>query len=128
MDTSLHDLMDTVESIEFDAQMSVFSGFNSFLRALNENSTITQIKQLLANSRPKYAKIVLRVIDLLAESTDPQFAHPNDVAIASYLYVLSSSKEFSVLAAEKVLLVSNFMWAKRLAETILANRMVVSQP
>jgi hypothetical protein len=121
MNTSLHDLMNTVESIEFDANMSVFSGFNSFLRALSKNETIIQLKQLLVES-PIEHEILAHLINLLGEDVDPQFAHPKDVPIAAYLYVLSFSKEFPLLAIEKVLQTPNLTWAKRLAETMMANQ------
>jgi hypothetical protein len=39
--------MNTVESVTFDAQMSVFSGFNSFLSALREDETIKQRQQVV---------------------------------------------------------------------------------
>jgi len=127
MNASLHDLMNTVESIEFDAQMSVFSGFRSFLKTLGEDKTVKELQHRAAQSHDEDTVILNRLTALLEKVADPQYAHPMDVTIAAYLYALSSSKEFSGLASEKVLQIANLMWAKQLAETILANQMIVSQ-
>ena len=122
MGNSIHDLMNTVESVTFDAQMSIFSGFNSFLRALREDETIKQLQQILIASPNESNHILTRLIALLEEIDDLRYAHPKDVQIASYLYVLSLGKEFPLSVTEKVLQTPNLMWAKRFAEMMSANQ------
>ena len=85
MNASLHDLMNTVESIEFDAQMSVFSGFRSFLKALTEDKTVKELQHSIVKSHDEEIIILNRLTALLEELADPQYAHPKDVAIAAYL-------------------------------------------
>jgi len=126
MHTSLSDLTTVIESIEFGANLRVFSGFNSFYGALRENHTINQLQQLLADYPAENEQLLLRLKTLLAQNDEPRYAHPHDVPIASYLFVLSnvSHNELAIEAAKKVLATANLIWAKRLAEIVLAEQTV----
>ena len=46
--TSLSDLQIYLESVEFDAQMQVFSGFKTFYSALEASEAIAQFVQVIA--------------------------------------------------------------------------------
>ncbi len=129
MNTSLHDLISVIESVKFDANMSVFSGFNSFHRALAGDQTIQDIRQLLIDSPSANEQILARLVSLLEEKTNPQFEHPHDITIASYLFALSASLNnvIAIEVAKKILATSNLIWAKRLAEIVLANQTATTE-
>lgn len=124
MNTSLHDLINVIESVKFDANMSVFSGFNSFHRAVGGDQTIQGLSQLLIDFPTASEQLSERLVSLLERDVQPEYEHPYDIAIASYLFALSASSNnvMTIEAAKKILATSNLIWAKRLAEIVLANQ------
>lgn len=126
MNTSLHDLINVIESVKFDTNMSVFSGFNSFHRALAGDQTIQQLRQLLMDSPNTNEQLLNHLTSLLEMDSDLRYEHPFDIAIASYLFVLSNNVG-AVGVAKRILSIPNLVWAKRLAEIVLANQTATTE-
>lgn len=129
MITSLHELINIIESVNFDANMSVFSGFNSFHRALAGNQTIQELREVLIDFPNTVEELYDHFITLIQQDTQSQYEHPHDIAISSYLFALSTSSNNGVAleAAKEIMLIPNLIWAKRLAEIVIANETATLQ-
>ncbi|MBI1278595.1 MAG: hypothetical protein GC179_10760 [Anaerolineaceae bacterium] len=129
MITSLHELINIIESVNFDANMSVFSGFNSFHRALVGNQTIQELREVLTDFPNAAEELYDHFISLIQQDTQSQYEHPHDIAISSYLFALSTSSNngMALEAAKEITLIPNLIWAKRLAEIILANQTATAE-
>lgn len=116
---SLPDLMDKIESVEFDAAMNVFSGLQSFLMALHEEAAIQEMISVLLSSATNRQTVFNRLRTLLGENDEPQYAHPHDVALSGYLYVLQQTDlELAAKAAKQMAKRNDLSWSQRLAQTI----------
>jgi hypothetical protein len=74
-------LFEEIESLEFETDVNMCSGFNSFIRNLEKNSAFQRLKEI-----PK-EEIKKRVNRILAANIDRRFQHPLDTAITAYCYV-----------------------------------------
>jgi hypothetical protein len=83
-------LFEEIESLEFETDVNMCSGFNSFIRNLEKNSAFQRLKEI-----PK-EEIKKRVNRILAANIDRRFQHPLDTAIAAYYYVCPEAKEIIV--------------------------------
>jgi hypothetical protein len=116
----LDNLFNTIESSEFDANINILSGFSTMLRALENDDVLMQLVVELSESSDNKRRVFERLLKLLPENPHPEYAHPHDVAVAAYLYVLNQADvELGHLAAEKVVNTPTLWWARRLAKHIL---------
>jgi hypothetical protein len=117
---NLDNLLNTIESSEFDANINILSGFNTMLRAMENDDVLNQLIVELRESPDKKRRVFERLLELLPQNPHPQYAHPRDVAVAAYLYSLQQiDGELGHRAAEHVLQTPRFWWAGRLAQYIL---------
>jgi hypothetical protein len=72
---------DAVESVAFEADMNIFSGVRSFMRALADDARVVALSAVPPSA---LRERVLALCDL----TDPPHAHPHDAALAAYLFAL----------------------------------------
>lgn len=118
-----------IESPEFDANMSVFSGFNSFHRALAQNQTVQNLRHLIVEVPNANERLLERLVELVEKDSQSTFQHTYDVAIAAYLYAISESSNIgrAIESATNILTVPNLDWARRLAEIVLENQTATLQ-
>jgi hypothetical protein len=117
---SLNDFFDIIESSEFDANINILSGFNTMLRAMENDETIKKLVDKLHNSPAENRLVFQRLQELLPQNPHPEYAHPYDVALAGYLYALNQvDTNIGNQAANQVLSTPKLWWSRRLARHIL---------
>ncbi len=120
---NLNDLFNTIESSEFDANINILSGFNTMLRAMENDDVLKQLVVELSESSDNKRRIFQRLLELLPQNPNPEYAHPRDVALAAYLYVLHQvDRHLAHQAAERIRQIPGLWWARRLAQHILETR------
>ena len=129
MNMSLLDLQNYIESVEYDAKMSVFSGFNSFLSAVQEEPIIHHLITILSEDDSARQAVFQHFLYLLPLNSDLGYAHPYDIALSSYLYALEQTDTaLASEAAKAVVQRKDLSWSRRLAQTIQENHKVNSGP
>lgn len=116
---NLHDLIEYIESIRFDVELSLASGFSVVQMILEEHETLRALVNVLRDNPQDAQRILNRIEKLLSDNPEPEFAHPHDSALTGYLYALNQvNSDLAQMAIEKILQTSNLWWARRLAEHI----------
>lgn len=112
---SLNEYFAEIESFEFGAQFSVFSGFRLVLLDLEENETLRELIRELRSDPEKQIVLAKRIQFLLQNRQDfDQIAF--DGTLASYIYSLRESDlEKGFLASKDVLNAPDLWWAAKLA-------------
>ena len=112
---ALRKYRDLIETFEFGAQFSIFSGFRLVLAAMDENETLQQLIGELHSGQEIRNALFQRVRDLLQSgSADSQMAF--DGIISAYLYCLwKSDLESGYLASTEVLKTPDLWWSAKLA-------------
>jgi hypothetical protein len=105
-----------IESLEFEANLSVVSSLTIFRMVLQEDHTVTELIETLQKKPAKIREVFDRLMLLMEKESNPILLHPHDIAISTYLYVLSAV-DIAVAStlAIKVLDAPNLWWSKRLA-------------
>jgi hypothetical protein len=119
--SSIYDLLNQIEGIEFDANMSVFSGFASFVSALDDDPLVKQLQIRIQTSVEDQHTVQERIRTLLDADIEPDYAHPHDIALATYLYTLYQTDPALVRAFLESMASSRpLSWSRWLAEHILS--------
>ncbi len=112
-------LVAEVENIAPD--LNVISGFNAFVDAVSHIPVVELLIDALKHS-PTNGEIVLqRLLALSDQGSDGSYAHPNDPAIAVFLYILwqvDHKRAFEV--ASRFAQTAQLWWSRRLANHIIA--------
>ena len=112
---TLRNYRDLIETFEFGAQFSIFSGFRLVLAAMDENETLQQLIGELRSSKI-WRKALLNLVKaiLRSESNDSQIAF--DGCIAAYLYCLwKADLSFGYATSNEVLNTRDLWWSAKLA-------------
>lgn len=118
----LLELMQNIESSKFSAHLNVVSGFSVLQLALKHDETLRAAIEELQKSPQGKKQILDRLIELLDLNDHPEYAHPYDAAITSYLYVLSQTdNELADQAIEHILQTPRLWWASKLAKYLQEN-------
>ena len=116
---NLHDLTEHIESVRFDVELSLASGFSVLRMILEEHETLRALVNMLRDNPQDSQRILSRIEKLLSDNPKPEFAHPHDSALTGYLYALNQvNSDLAQTAIEKILQTPNLWWARRLAEHI----------
>ncbi len=117
MSISTSELLDWVESTEFDAEMSALSSYRSFLAALVSDATVLELLHQLRGSSSLQIRVLERLQAFVdAEKTAGQ-ARFADVPIATYLYVLGeTTPQKARKLAQQVALLPTLWWSQQLAD------------
>jgi hypothetical protein len=127
MTMNLSKVFEKIESVRFAIDFTVISGFNIFQIALEENKTLRQLVSALKRKPGHKDRVLERLIALLQADHAREFQHPNDVALAAYLFVLyKADTAMAYSVAEMLLGYQNLWWARRLAEHIVGTTKTVS--
>lgn len=118
---SLDRFFQKIETIEFQVQYSIFSGFNLVLSAMAEDELLRHLMELLAQGDDKqYIRDVAERIELLLQEYDIDGDMPFDESVAAYLYCLWKVDPAAALeASETVLDAGGQWWSVQLAMHIL---------
>ncbi len=117
---SLDKVLEEIESLDFTTRLSILSGFSTVLLTLKNDQTIAQLISKLATSEENRQKVFQRILELLPQNPQPEYAHPLDENLTGYLFALNEvDAHLAQESAEKVFETPNLFWARRLAKHIL---------
>ena len=110
-----HKYFDTIESLEFQVQFSILSGFRSVREAMSEDKTLTQLIKHLDSQPRRVGEIQTRIdhlLDRIESFTDISI----DESIAAYLFCLQRVDPFAALdASNRILETGGLWWSVQLA-------------
>lgn len=86
----LKELIDLVESIEFDVYVGLCSSTKLMRKALDEHPEVMKLAEL-CKDRAVAIFILGHMLDLTTRQFDTQYRNPLDSAITTYLYCLTTS-------------------------------------
>lgn len=112
----MNDFVAAIESLQFDAEMNIFSGFQSFVDAAREHPAY--LSMLTALDSPATAEQVKTRLNALLPC-DPQFANPKDASIAIYLLGLWDTGYNIVDLAKVMSKDRNLFWSQKIARDIV---------
>lgn len=108
---SLDKFFREIETIEFQIQYSIFSGFNLVLSAMSEDELLRQLMDVLGQDGDKqYVKDVADRIELLLREYDIDGDMPIDESVAAYLFCLWKVDPATALEASKTVLDAGGQW------------------
>ena len=108
---SLTRFFQEIETIEFQVQYSIFSGFNLVLSAMSDDDLLRQLIRVLGQAGDKpYIKDVAARIQLLHQEYEFGISMPIDESIAAYLYCLSKVDPATALEASRSILEAGGQW------------------
>jgi hypothetical protein len=114
----LKELFTAIESPRFSAEMNVVSGFGSFMRALSSHPQVRQLGEAL-DSPKALGDLFNRLLEVMGREFDTRYENPWDVALATYLLLLSTrSTTLTLLAAAKIKECPQGWWARKLADRV----------
>lgn len=118
---SLDKYIREIETIEFQVQYSIFSGFNLVLSAMSEDPLLLQLIDLLGqDSGKQYVRDVVERIELLLQEYKSVGNMPIDESVAAYLYCLWEVDPPTALEASRIILdAGGQWWSVQLAMRIL---------
>ena len=112
--------LEEIQSVEFDANLNVVSGTNSFFRAVAQEPAVIEAYQELRNSGELREEILGRIYDLAVQEIDPRYANPNDTPLAVFLWLTYfGAGDLARIAADRVDHAPQCWYASKLAKRIL---------
>ncbi len=100
------------------AELIIASGFQAFRLFMEENEKVQELNTL-SFAHGAAVEIYNRILDIAGMDFDREYRHPQDVALATYLSVLSARNQFlAQKAAEAVRSVENTRWSHLMVEGI----------
>jgi hypothetical protein len=120
----LQEIVEHIQSIEFQANFSVLSGFRSLVAAFAVDETLKALCTLLKGNLASQAIILQQIQKLLADYEEGHL-HKHDIAVAAYLYVLEQVADLEALAqiTKAVQSTDNFWWARKMADQISTEKL-----
>ena len=107
-----NEYFEEMETIEFQVQFSVLSGFQSLLRAFSRDSTVMRLIAKLLDDQGQTHEIYERITYLLSVA-DPRYF---DESIAAYLFCLwEADHPIAHKVSERILETGGLWWSVQLA-------------
>jgi hypothetical protein len=117
---NLSQLMEQIEGTWFSAYINAASGLSVVKMEFESNELLEKLTNELQHSPQNKQFVFQRLLDLLPQNDEPEYAHPHDVALAAYLEVLNRiDAGLTGKAIEHILQTPRLWWARRLAKHIL---------
>lgn len=119
---NFENIFSEIESLESASQLNVASGFRVFREILEIQPTSQELIEII-NSVPSYSQNVFnRFLELIDANASPGYAHSEDVALATYLYILSQTNQhLAIQAVHQALNTPQLWWARLMAVYIDTN-------
>ena len=109
-----------IESSQLDASLNVVSGTNAFFKAADKEPAVREARRRLLQSGELHEDVLNRIYDLADSDVDPQYANPNDTALAVLLWLsYFTFPGYAYIAAGYVRRAPQCWYAKKLADRIL---------
>jgi hypothetical protein len=114
--TPLADLFERIEGARFSARVNIASDLKTFLRAVAEQSETQELQEQMAAQEVRDA-VCDRAAHLTGAPHDPHFEHPHDVAVATYILLLSTKEEnLALRAASHLAQTGPWWWASHILD------------
>lgn len=111
----LHEYFGTIESLEFQVQFSILSGFRSVRDAMSEDETLIQLIKYLDSHPSKVGELQTR-IDHMLERIETATDISVDESIAAYMFcLLKVDLAGACDAAERILDAGSLWWSVQYA-------------
>lgn len=111
--------MNEIERLQFAVRVGLANSFRVFLRNISSDTTV---KELLAaaKSRDIASQILQRVFSLSRLRVDFRYLHRFDIALATYLWVLSRTfPELAAAGAEAAVSLPRTWWSEQVSRYVL---------
>ena len=109
-----------IESSQLDASLNVVSGTNAFFKAADKEPAVREARRRLLKSGELHEDVLTRIYELADSDVDPQYANPNDTALAVLLWLsYFAFPDYAHIAAGYVRRAPQCWYAKKLADRIL---------
>ena len=105
-------LLKTIEASGYGMRLGLVSTPSRFIEAVSKEPRAQKIAELLDQTDAQ-EELLVRLKTLLSAENDPRYAHPNDLAIAAYLYLLQKADPNAVLKLAKELVDTPTLWWAR---------------
>jgi|GEM_PF-4639770 len=111
------EIIHEIEQLRYDAVMNTISGRKHFLTVLQDNPDL-QILIQYASDSDKHEKIIYANLSKhMSMESDSKWAHPKDVLLATYYFVLTQSSPILARQAKVELLkLTNTFWTAYVVE------------
>jgi len=117
--TNGKELFRAIESDRFSALLNVVSGYRSFTRAVEQQPEVQQLRSAMRQPDVQLS-VFVRLVQLLTREPDPKLENRNDVAVAVYIWSLTTlSSPLASVAAALVAQRHDFWWARKVAERVV---------
>jgi hypothetical protein len=113
-------LFPTIESHEFAATVNLASDFKTLVRILQAEQPVQALAGSLQDPNEREA-VGARVLALVKDEGGEGYEHPQDAALAAYLWLLAGrDARLASVAAAAVAKAPRCWWARKMAEEVLA--------
>ena len=113
-------IFERLESHEFSAEINVCSDLLSIEKAIFSNDAVIDLKRQCKIDPLITAEVIERIRLLVNMSPDPRYESPWDIAISTYLLILSfTNSPATFLAASIVQNAAQLWWAERITNRLL---------
>lgn len=117
---SVETMFTQIETLDFEANLVIASGPKHFQKMLDNHEDIQHLIHELRSNSANIEVLYEHLLDILKAELEPGFVHPNDLFIASYLYVLNKFEvKLAVKTAQHILDIPQLRWARRLARQVV---------
>jgi hypothetical protein len=113
--------MKEVEHLKFAVRIGLANSFRAFLRNISSEPSVDELL-VLARSRDVALQILQRILSLSKLRVDFRYLHRFDIALATYLWVLSrTSPELAPAGAEATAYLPRTWWTEQVCKYILGD-------
>jgi hypothetical protein len=111
--------MEKIEGHRFSALANLASEFGTFLRILADQPEVKTLLEAMKTEPGRTPEVLRRLLELADSSVEEDSEHPADVAMATYLWLLSlKDSEMSEIGAEAILECKQCWWSRKMAERV----------
>jgi hypothetical protein len=120
---TLQEIIQKLESTEFQANISSLSGFRTVLTALDSIEIVQDLVDFLAD-KPADQKLAIDFIKVKLSDFEAGYAHPHDISITALLYALEKVESaVSLNILETIRERKEFFWARYMAQKIISEKL-----
>jgi hypothetical protein len=111
--------MNDIERLKFAVRVGLANSFRAFLRNISSEPSVNELL-VLAKSRDVALQVLKRVLSLSKLRVDFRYSHRFDIALATYLWILSRTyPEFATAGAEATAYLPRTWWTEQVSGYIL---------
>src|SRR5438128_1878041 len=111
--------MNEIERLPFAVRVGLANSFRAFLRNITSEPSVNELL-VLAKSRDVALQVLQRVLSLSKLRVDFRYLHRFDIALATYLWILSRTyPEFATAGAEGTVYLPRTWWTEQVSGYIL---------